>query len=284
MDEITLPPPTYTNVAYGPHERHVLDLWQAEAPRPTSLLVFIHGGGFRGGDKRNLDPHLLRQCREAGIAVAAINYRLSQHAIYPAPFLDSARAIQFLRTRAEEWRLDPRRFAATGGSAGGGISLWLGFRDDLADAASPDPVARRSTRLSCMVVFNTQTSYDPRFIKHIIPGEAYRHPALIQLFGLADPEEADTPPPEKARLFEHSSPINYVTADDPPVYLVYRQANAPLPPDAEAGPGIHHPQFGVVLKQRLDALGIECVLRCGDEPREQPTVLGFLRQHLRVET
>jgi acetyl esterase/lipase len=57
---------------------------------------------------------------------------------------DGARAVQYLRSRAKEWNLDPARVAATGGSAGAGISLWLAFHADLADPKSKDPVARQS--------------------------------------------------------------------------------------------------------------------------------------------
>ena len=72
------------NAKYGPHERNVLDLWKAESETPTPLVVYIHGGGFRGGDKRSVRPALLKLCLEAGISVAAINYRFSQHASRPS--------------------------------------------------------------------------------------------------------------------------------------------------------------------------------------------------------
>jgi acetyl esterase/lipase len=123
---------THENVQYGPHLRNVLDVWLAKSDEPTPVLVSIHGGGFRGGNK-SVSPELLRRCLDARISVVAITYRLSDQAIAPAQFLDAARAIQFLRHKAKEWNLDPGRVAATGSSAGAGLSLWLGFHDDLAD-------------------------------------------------------------------------------------------------------------------------------------------------------
>src|SRR4051794_18473810 len=156
------PAPDLADVKYGPHERNVLDLWKAKADRPTPLVVFIHGGGFRAGDKSGVPLPLLRRCLDAGISVASINYRFSQHAPFPAPMLDGARVVQFLRSKAGEWNLDPTKVAASGGSAGAGMSLWLGFHDDLADTSSDDPVARQSTRLTCMGVLGAQSSYDPR--------------------------------------------------------------------------------------------------------------------------
>ena len=163
-----MPPATQRDVHYGPHERNVLDFWQAKSTQPTPVLVSIHGGGFRQGDK-GIGAWLLNDCLDSGISVVAITYRFSQQAIAPAPFEDGARAIQFIRSRAKEWNLDPKRIAATGGSAGAGISLWLGFHDDMADPKSDDPVCRESTRLTCMAVTEGQTSYDPRFIRELFP-------------------------------------------------------------------------------------------------------------------
>jgi hypothetical protein len=266
-----LTPPTHADVPYGPHERNVLDFWGAEpvpGGAPPPLVVWVHGGGFRGGDKRSVAA-FLDDWRAAGLAVAAIHYRLSQDAPAPAPFLDGARAVQFLRSKATEWGFDPRRVAASGGSAGAGISLWLGFRDDLADPSSSDPVARQSTRLSCLLVRGAQTSYDTRFIRRHIRGPAYKHSALIQLFRLEE-GEAENPPPEKARLMEATAPLTFVGPGAPPVYLVYPQPNTPTTPETEADTGIHHPTFGYLLKERLDALGVECVVRCGAAPPGTP--------------
>src|SRR5262249_21388956 len=158
------PSPTSENVTYGPHERNVLDFWQAKSERPTPVLVSIHGGGFVAGNKSGA-PQPLKDCLDAGISGAAIHYRHSTQAIAPAPFQDGARAVQFLRSKAKDWNIDSKRFAATGGSAGAGISLWLGFHKDMADPQNDDPVLRQSTRLTCMVVFEGQTSYDPTLIR-----------------------------------------------------------------------------------------------------------------------
>ena len=256
-------PSDVSNARYGPHERHVLDLWKAKSDRPTPLVVFIHGGGFQVGDKSNLSPILLRDCLQAGISVASINYRFSRQAIAPGPMVDGARAVQFLRSKAKEWNLDPQRVAATGGSAGAGISLWIGFHDDLAKPKSDDPVERQSRRLTCVGVTGAQTSYDPRVIKEWVGGRAYEHPALRALFGLKPGEPMDAPRAHK--LFEEASAITHLTADDPPVFLFYNEPKGPLPADAKVGQGIHHPNFGVKLKEKMDALKIECVLRHADD-------------------
>ena len=278
-----IPPPTQKDVRYGPYPRNVLDFWQAPSDKPTPLLVSIHGGGFVAGEK-SVAPQLLKECLDTGISVAAICYRYSTQAIAPAPFQDGARAVQFLRSKAREWKIDPKRVAATGGSAGAGISLWLAFHDDMADPRSDDPVLRQSTRLSCAAVFNGQTSYDPRFIRKLFPGkDVYKIGALRQLFGV-DLNDLDNLPPEKYRLFEEVSALTHLTRDDPPVLLSYSR-----PMDAEVtdtGVGIHHPLFGKALKEKMDALGIPCELYAGGKRiggGTPMTTIDFLKEHLGVK-
>jgi acetyl esterase/lipase len=255
------PPPDLANVKYGPHERNVLDLWKATSDQPTPLVVFIHGGGFRAGSKEGIRSELIANLRAKGISVMAINYRLSPEVTFPAHYLDCARTIQFARFKAKEWNIDPKRVAATGGSAGAGTSLWLGFHDDMADPKSDDPVLRQSTRLSCMVVNGAQSSYDLRDIKKWIGESAAKHPAFPGFYGLKE-EELDTPKAHK--LFEAASAINYLTKDDPPVYALYNEARE-LPANPRPGQGVHHINFGYRLKEKMDKLGIECIVRHVDE-------------------
>ena len=254
--------PTHADVKYGPHDRNVMDVWLAKSDKPTPVLVSIHGGGFLGGNK-SVSAGILNQCLESGISVVAITYRFSSQAIAPASFHDSARAVQFTRHHAKEWNLDPTRFAATGGSAGAGISLWLGFHDDLADPDSEDPVLRHSTRLSCMFVSAGQSSYDPRFIRKLFPEfETYKHGALASLFDV-DLDNLDDLPDEKYRLFEEVSPIHHLTKDDAPAMLSY---GGSLDQEVtNVNIGIHHARFGKVLKEKMDALGIRCEVHAGNK-------------------
>jgi acetyl esterase/lipase len=172
--EPTQRPPTLVNVAYGPHEPQVLDFWRAESPRPTPLVFHIHGGGWVNGDKAhvaNLERYL-----DAGISIVSINYRFVTQAIEAGvkppvqwPLADAARALQFVRSKAREWNIDPVRIGATGGSAGACSSLYLAFHADLADRNSKNPIARESTRLWCAAVTNAQTTLDPKQMKEWTP-------------------------------------------------------------------------------------------------------------------
>ncbi len=252
------PTATHPDVRYGEHERNVFDLYLATSENPTPLVIYIHGGGFRAGDKKGVSAKLVRLLNAAGVSVASLNYPLTDTEHFPRQMHDPARAVQFLRHRAGKWNLDPERFGATGGSAGAGISLWLGFHDDLAEPSNGDPVARQSTRLTAMAVSGAQISYDPRWIKKHIGGRAHEHPALPPLWGVSSDELES---PSAHRVFHDVSPINYLTADDPAVWAVYREPFGELPSDAKPGQGIHHPRFGKELKKRMDALRIECVVK-----------------------
>lgn len=286
----SLPAPDHADVSYGPHERNVFDLWLAKTVEPAPLVLYIHGGGFSGGDKSSIGPSTVKRCLEAGWSVAAINYRLTRTDPAPAAYLDCGRAIQTLRHRAAEWNLDPRRIASTGGSAGAGTSLWLAFHDDLARPESTDPVERQSTRLTCVAVSNGQSSYDPRFAEAIgIPRPNFeRHGFFLPFYNIT----ADEIDSEKAyRKYEAMAPVTHLSADDPPAMMTYTYANESVTaPDAELGLVVHHPLFGIALQERMEKLGIECVVHYrdpesgeivrhggGEGPLESP--FDFIRRH-----
>lgn len=266
-----MPTPAKRDVPYGPHPLNVLDFYPPTGggAGPWPLYVFIHGGGFRSGDKANLPVVLAEGLLARGVAVAAVNYRLSDLAPYPAAMTDCARAVQFLRTQAAAWGVDGTRLAAGGGSAGAGISQWLGFGPDRADPTSPDPVARQSTRLSAIGCWQAQCSYDPHFIRAIIPGIPGPHAALRDFFRV--PLE-DIRSDRALRMFHDASPINFITPAAPPVYVWYKTRNVPVTDPLEPGVAIHHPQFGITLRAALTAVGVECVVRFREECPESDAV------------
>ena len=253
------PTPTHANVAYGPAQRNVLDFYQAESSQPTPMIVYIHGGGFVAGDKSSISPAMIRDARQAGISLAALNYRFvnGTDVIFPQPQLDGARALQFLRSQADKWNIDPRRVACYGGSAGAGISMWLGFHDDLAQPDSADPIARQSTRIVAIGSMGGQGTYDPIKIKELVGGRAWEHPSIFKVYAVKSAEEALHPSKEMQKLYDESSAITHLTADDPPLYMIYSEPDIVPPADSPPGKFIHHPNFGKQLKREMDQLGIE---------------------------
>jgi acetyl esterase/lipase len=255
--------PTLAEVPYGKHERHVLDFWKAESDTPTPLVFAIHGGAWVTGSKKNFSKFIdIEAFLNAGISVVAINYRLMKHSkdVVPpvkAPLHDAARALQFVRSKADEWNIDKERIGAIGGSAGACSSLWLLYHDDMADANSDDPVARQSTRLWCASVYNAQTSLDPKQMKEWIPnitygGHAFEfgRPATGEAFTrfLADREKI-------LPWIKEYSPYANVSADDPPAALFYKWTPGIDEVDNVA---THSAHFGVKLQEHCVKLGVVC--------------------------
>ncbi|QDV23521.1 sulfatase-like hydrolase/transferase [Aureliella helgolandensis] len=252
-----IPLPTYSEVKYGKHQRHVLDFWQADSETPTPLVMVIHGGGWNGGSKERLSrfadvPALLK----AGISVAAINYRLMKHAQHveppvKAPLHDAARAVQFLRSQAGAWNIDKARIGASGGSAGACSSLWLAYHDDLSDPGSEDPIARESTRLWCVAVNSPQTTLDPKQMVTWTPNSRYGGHA----FGKKNFAQFLAERESIAAWIAEYSPYALVSADDPPACLFF--SNPPAMGQDQKDP-THTANFGIGLQRHCAEFDVEC--------------------------
>jgi acetyl esterase/lipase len=107
------------------HPRQKLDLYLPEKAGKSPLIIWVHGGAWLEGSKDDFDFVPLDYLAE-GYAVASINYRLSQHAIFPAQIQDCKAAVRWLRAHADPYHLDPERFGAWGASAGGHLVALLG--------------------------------------------------------------------------------------------------------------------------------------------------------------
>ena len=253
-------PPTHAEVAYGLHTRNVLDFWRAEGEDPRPLLVYIHGGGWTGGDKSQ-EGNPQRLWLAKGVSYVAINYRLTPGDPLPAPVHDAARAVQFLRTKAIAWNIDTKRICLTGGSAGACTAMWLLCHDDLADLQSQDPVLRESTRVAGAAVFRGQTSIDPKQIEPWLGPNVLQHRMIAAAVGERTMEEALKNYARHHEVYAEFSPYNHVSRDDPPLFMT---CDSDLSvPSRHASHGIHHPVFGVKLKEKADSVGMECHLLVG---------------------
>lgn len=245
------------NVPYGTHPRQVLDFYPAKSDQPTPVVFYIHGGGWRGGDKKTNPKAYLDQ----GISVVAINYRYVQNGVeekveppVKAPLEDAARALQFVRSKAAEWNLDKTRIGATGGSAGACSSLWLAFHNDMANPQSEDPIARESTRLYCAAVNGAQVTLDPQPLREWMPNYIYGAHAfgLPNFQALYDQRESVLP------WIQEYSPMEHVTSDDPPIALFYK-GEAPVVGSSPKDP-THSAIMGVKLAEKLQAAKVDVVL------------------------
>jgi acetyl esterase/lipase len=285
--------PTVADYPYGEDsERQRFDFFQAESDKPTPLVLFIHGGGWRGGDKTLYGDKEIQPFLDAGISVARINYRfilqaMEQHVEPPvkAPLHDAARALQTIRSKAKEWNIDPTRVGATGGSAGACTSLWLALHDDLAEPDSSDPAARQSTRLTCAAVLGAQTSLDPKELREWIPNAEYGgHAFGFAAEGRTRLEEFELLIPNREKVLpwiKEYSPIELVTNDDPPIYLDYpNQKSPPVVGQKEKDP-THSAVYGIKLAEKLRDKGVEAILAYpGHEDTEYGSPTQFLIKKL----
>jgi acetyl esterase/lipase len=283
------PEPTAADYVYGKDsQRQRFDFWKANSDEPTALVLLIHGGGWRGGDKTGYGTKAIQPFLDAGISVAAINYRFIDQAMeqkveppVKACLYDAARALQTIRSKAAQWNLDPKRVGATGGSAGACTSLWLALHEDLADPKSSDPVARESSRLACAAVVGAQTSLDPKQLREWIPNAIYGgHAFGFSAPGRGRPEEFELLIANREKMLpwiREYSPIELVTPDDPPIYLDY--PNQKVPPKAgqvESDP-THSAMYGLPLAEKLAGAGVEAIV---SYPGHQDTKYGSVEKFL----
>lgn len=271
--------PTHADVSYGPHKRNVLDFWEAKGAGPRPLLVYIHGGGWVGGDKKQ-NPDAIRPWLKRGISYAAINYRLTGTDPLPAPVYDAARAVQFLRSKAADWNINKARIALTGGSAGACTSMWILLHDDMADPKSEDPVRRESTRVTAAAVSAGQTSIDPKVIEKWAGPNVLKHRMIWMAVGERTMADALRNYEKHRALYVEFSPYNHLDAKDPPLFMSY--GNNMTLPSVDAGHGIHHPVFGLKMKEKSDRVGHECYLliKGVSDPGKYPSADAFLRDKL----
>jgi acetyl esterase/lipase len=259
-------------------------LWLAKSDRPTPLVVFIHGGGFVGGDKGAASGAAIKQCLDAGVSFASINYRFRTEASINTVLRDSARAIQFLRFKADEFHLDKARVAAFGGSAGAGTSLWLAFHDDLADPKADDPVLRESTRLVAAASSAGQATYDILRWRDVLGSDEamrfYPEATWPAFYGLSTLDEVRGPRGKELR--SDVDMLGLITSGDPPVWLGASDRHDAL---ENKGDTNHSPKHSEAVKKQCDELGVPCVLKVGNaaagEGERSP--VEFLLKHVRQE-
>ncbi|MBI5722338.1 MAG: alpha/beta hydrolase [Planctomycetes bacterium] len=193
-----------TNISYGSHgQRNLLDAYLpmgAKSLRPG--IVFIHGGGWMGGDKASLG-WMAEDAARRGFCAFSINYRFSTHGPYPVPFLDVQRAVRWIRAHAGRFRLDPARIGAWGDSAGGHLASLLA----LTELTESDPkLAKYSSRIRCAC-----DVYGPVDLVDMMNNESA--PIVQQLIG--------RPLQGSEALYRYGSPTHYVHAGAPPFLLIH---------------------------------------------------------------
>lgn len=124
---------SYANIS----PTQVMDIYLPEGDGPFPIVVLIHGGAFKMGDKR-METRNAEALVAKGYAAASINYRLSGEAKFPAQIEDCKAAVRFLRTNASKFKLNPEKIGSWGASAGGNLSAMLGTSSGIAELEGSD--------------------------------------------------------------------------------------------------------------------------------------------------
>ncbi|MBN1669469.1 MAG: alpha/beta hydrolase [Kiritimatiellae bacterium] len=211
----------------GHKKFQALDLYWTEPRGEKPALVWIHGGGWTTGDKKD-DAAFCGWLATHGYVVAAVNYRLSpspkepgqRRAHYPAQIEDCQNAVRWLRKNAKEYGIDPNRIAAVGRSAGGHLASLLGTKDG------------EGCRVQAVVSY---------FGAHDPMPESKENAATVRLMGGT--------PEDKLALWKDASASTHVTRDDPPFLLVHGDKDRTVPLSVSEN-----------FRKNLEAAGVACEL------------------------
>lgn len=199
--------------------RQMLDLLlpRNRSDGPLPVVVFIHGGAWRNGQKEGGRRRVAPFVASGNFAGATINYRLSGEAIWPNQIHDCKAAIRWIRANAKKYNLDPDRIGVWGTSAGGHLVSMLGTSGDVASMdGTIGPHTDFSSRVACVADFYGPTDF-LTMNKTAPPGARLDHDAPnspeSQLIGGPIQENPDK--------VAKANPITYISSDDPPFLIVH---------------------------------------------------------------
>ncbi len=211
----------HRDVAYvaGGHERHKLDLFVPGGSHDLPLVVLLHGGAFMRGDKRSQNP---APFLAAGYAVAAVNYRLSQHAIFPAQIEDVKAAVRWLRAHAREHGIDPDRIGAHGQSAGAHLAAMLGTAGHV-KAFEVGEHLDVSSRVQAVVDYFGPTDFLQMDAHRLSDGPLHDPPDSPESRLVGGPIQ------ERKEAVARANPVTYVTREAPPFLIAHGDRDLLVP-------------------------------------------------------
>jgi len=188
-----------------------LDIYQPQASsaHPRPCVVWIHGGGWRGGTKSGGAGRLSALVASGDYVGVSIDYRLIDAAIWPAQIYDCKAAIRFIRANSTRLGIDPDKIGVWGASAGGHLASLLGTSGDMKELEGGIGVTGVSSRVACVIDFCGPSDF-------LLPGigaPRVGDQVNIALFG--------GPLKEKEDIARQASPVTHVTAGDPPFLIMH---------------------------------------------------------------
>ncbi len=250
---------TYTrteDVVYG--RKHglalTMDVFTPKENANGAGVIFVVSGGWISGHQ-SINPAFLAELLRRGYTVFTVVHGSQPRFTIPEAIADLNRAVRFIRTHADDYKVDPDRLGITGLSAGGHLSLMQGLAGGGGKADSPDPVERASSRVQAVACFFPPTD----FFNYGKPGEEalgngtlhdFRAPFDFNEF---NPEtktfERIADPNRRREIGRQISPITHVSPDDPPTLIIHGDADKLVPF-----------QQAEILIDKLQAAGVEAKL------------------------
>lgn len=215
-----------------------LDLHRPQGENPP-LIVYVHGGGWRAGSKKDVP---IVDLYDKGFAIASVDYRLSTQAVFPAQVHDIKAAIRFLRAKAGLFHINASKIAIIGSSAGGHLAALVGVSNGNQELeGSIGEHLDQSSDVQAIVSFFGASNLETILSQSTPKGRDFRIPALKLLLG-------DTPD-KKPELAKLASPVTHLDKHDPPLLLIHGDADPQMPP-----------QQSLELAKAYESLGLPVTL------------------------
>lgn len=223
----------WTNLAYAQKSQaEKLDIYLPEiGDGPFPVIVSIHGGAFKMGDKADGQIIPMLEGLKRGYAVVGVNYRLSDEAKFPAQINDIKAAIKFLRANAGQYKLNPDKIAVWGGSAGGNLSSLIGtsggvkdLTDDSLANSEQNDIVQAVVDLYGPIYFSTMDAEFSALGQTPAMGNTNTEKSaetgyLGKTIGTSEAEE----------LVKKASPQTYISNTTPPFFIQHGTADRNIP-------------------------------------------------------
>ncbi len=260
----------YEDVVYGTTsggKNLMVNIYRPEVTSgPLPVILWIHGGAFKGGSRKGVMPRIL-EMTTMGYAVVSLDYSLVPEYMFDAPVEDCKAAVRFLRANATTYGLDPNNIGTAGGSSGGYLAAFLGTSGGIAAMEESHGNHGYSSRVKAVCVLYGGTDLV----------------TLAQIRGLDETSSEaallGVAPLDNIELATYASPATHVSADDAPSLLLYGEFDTTAPA-----------QQGQLLHDRLTTAGVESELQIlpyghdfpADTPEMNADMYAFFDRHLKA--
>lgn len=284
--------PSFTrkeDVIYG--RKHgmalTLDVFTPKEKANGAAVIWVVSGGWISAHEAIAPQSPYNELIQRGYTVFAVVHGSQPKFTIPEVLEDMHRAVRFIRSRAGEYKIDPDRIGITGGSAGGHLSLMQGTAGDKGNPNAKDPVDRASSRVQAVACFFPPTD----FLNYGKPGENAVGRGILKDFNAPFAfHELDrkrgvfgtfVPITDERKILEigrQISPINHVTADDPPTLIIHGDKDTLVP--------IQQAEI-IIAKFKEAGVPAELAVKKGaahgwpDLGKDMATIAGWFDEHLK---